>query len=213
MGTKGLFITIEGGDAAGKSTQARRLDRTFRNLNRTTLLISEPGGISLGKKIRKIVKFSSSPISPEAELLLFLASRAQLVREAIQPALSKGIIVICDRFADSTLAYQGFGRGLNLDKIRDFNQFASDGLQPNLTILLDVDPIKARGRRKAVLKDRFESLNQQGVENNSFYQKVREGYLYLAKEDPDRWLILDAGLPISELTNLIWDRITRSFAV
>ena len=207
MDTNGFFITFEGGDASGKSTQVRRLGRRLKNLGKPTILLSEPGGMPLGKKVRKIVKFSPSPISSEAELLLFLASRAQLVREIIQPALSDGKIVICDRFSDSTLAYQGFGRGIDLDLIRELDQFSTNGLTPNLTILLDLDPVLAKNRRKISLKDRFESLNYQSSEGNTFHQKIREGYLSLAKEDPDRWLVLDAALPISELTSLIWDRI------
>ena len=207
MGTNGFFITFEGGDASGKSTQVRRLGRKLKNLGKPYILLSEPGGISLGKKIRRIVKFSPSPISAEAELLLFLASRAQLVREVIQPALSNGKIVICDRFSDSTLAYQGFGRGIDLDLIRELDQFSTNGLKPNLSILLDLDPILAKNRRKVSLKDRFESLNYQSSGGNTFYQKLREGYLSLAKEDPDRWLVLDGELPISELTSLIWNRI------
>ncbi len=207
MGNNGFFITFEGGDASGKSTQVRRLGRTIKKLGRPTVLLSEPGGISLGKKIRRIVKFSPSPISAESELLLFLASRAQLVREAIQPALENGEIVICDRFSDSTLAYQGFGRGLDLDLIRQLNQFSTNGLSPDVTILLDLDPSLAKKRRKASMKDRFESLNYQSSEGTVFFQKVREGYLTLAREAPDRWLIFDGSLPVSELTSLIWAQI------
>ena len=207
MDINGFFITFEGGDASGKSTQVRRLGRRLKNLGKPTILLSEPGGMPLGKKIRRIVKFSPAPISSEAELLLFLASRAQLVREVIQPALSKGKIVICDRFSDSTLAYQGFGRGIDLDLIRELDQFSTNGLSPNLTILLDLDPVLAKNRRSISLKDRFESLNYQSSGDNEFYQKIREGYLSLAKEDPGRWLVLDGALPISELTSLIWNRI------
>lgn len=212
MRNDGLLITLEGGDAAGKSTQARRLLRKFRKLDLPALLVSEPGGVSLGLKIRRIVKFSQKPITPESELLLFLASRAQLVRESIHPALSRGSIVICDRFYDSTIVYQGYGRGLDIQTIRSLNSFATDGLQPNLTILLDVDPTLAKTRRQNETNDRFETLKQDQSQTNSFHQRVRLGYLELAAQEPIRWLVLDATLPVSHLTNAIWSRVSSLLA-
>ena len=184
-----LFITFEGGEGCGKSTQARALWRRLRQQNIPAILTHEPGGTALGYKIRRVLKGKGkSPISSEAELLLFVASRAQLVTEVIQPALREGKIVICDRFSYSTLVYQGYGRGLNLPAVEMVNSLATQNLQPDIVILLDLLPEQGLTRKRN-LKDRFE------LEELSFHRRVREGYFRLAAADPDRWLVIDATLP------------------
>ena len=144
----GFFITFEGGEGCGKSSQSRLLYRRLQKLAVPALLTHEPGVTDLGKKITRLLKWSQDiDISPLAELLLFNASRAQLVKEVIRPALEKGVIVICDRFADSTTAYQGYGRGLDLDTVKAVNRMATQGLVPDLTILLDM-PVEGGLARK-----------------------------------------------------------------
>jgi dTMP kinase len=174
------FITFEGIEGCGKSTQARRLAAALG-----ALLTFEPGATELGRRIRPLL-LEGGPIAPGAELLLFAADRAQHVAEVIRPALAAGKTVVCDRYLDSTLAYQGFGRGLGLDRIRALMETATGGLQPDATILLDcsVETGLARvGRRGA--GDRFET------EQKPFHEKVRQGFLTLAQAEPDRWVIVD----------------------
>jgi len=198
-----LFITFEGGEGCGKSTQARALWRRLRQQNIPAMLTHEPGGTALSNKIRNILKEKEgSPISSEAELLLFAASRAQLVTEVIQPALQEGKIVICDRFSYSTLVYQGYGRGLNLPTIEMVNNLATQKLQPDIVILLDL-PSEQGLARKRNLKDRFE------LEELSFHRRVREGYLKLAAAEPDRWLVIDATLPKSKISEIVWERVSQ----
>ena len=143
-----------------------------------------------------------SPISSEAELLLFAASRAQLVTEVIRPALREGKIVICDRFSYSTLVYQGYGRGLNLSTIEMVNSLAAQNLQPDVVILLDLPPEQGLARKRNI-KDRFE------MEDLSFHRRVREGYLKLAAADPDRWLVIDATLPKRKISEIIWEKVSQ----
>jgi dTMP kinase len=139
-------------------------------------------------------------LTPEAELLLFLAARAELVRNVIRPALAEGAVVICDRFSDSTYAYQGYGRGLDLDAVRGLDGWATDGLVPDLTVLLDL-PVELSRRRLGPENDAFER------ENDAFHERVRDGYIALAHEDPDRWLVLDATLETQTLANLIVEAV------
>ncbi len=201
-----LFITFEGGEGCGKSTQARALWRRLRQQNIPVMLTHEPGGTALGNEVRGILKSKGgSPISSEAELLLFAASRAQLVTEVIQPALQKGKIVICDRFSYSTLVYQGYGRGLNSPTIEMVNNLATQKLQPDIVILLDL-PSEQGLARKRNLKDRFE------LEELSFHRRVREGYLKLAAAEPDRWLVIDATLPKREISKIVWERVSQLLA-
>jgi len=198
----GLFITFEGGEGSGKSTQARLLLKKLEQQNIPAVLTHEPGGTALGNELRDAVKKSKAPISPQAELFLFAASRAQLVAEVIRPALEKGKVVICDRFMYSTLVYQGYGRGLDLTTIETINKLATGNLNPDLVILLDISPEQGLVRKRS-LKDRFER------EDLSFHRRVREGYLKMAAAEPDRWLVIDASLRKEKIAELIWDRVSQ----
>ncbi|MCK4387594.1 MAG: dTMP kinase [Dehalococcoidia bacterium] len=199
----GLFITFEGGEGCGKSTQARALWKNLRQRNIPAIITHEPGGTILGAEIRKSLKRKRErPISPEAELLLFAASRAQLITEVIRPALKEGKTVICDRFGYSTLAYQGYGRGLSLNIIEMVNSLATQNLKPDIVILLDL--LSEEGlARKQNLKDPFE------LEELSFHRRVREGYLRAAAAEPDRWLVIDASLPKRRIAKIIWGKLSQ----
>ncbi len=195
-----MFITLEGGEGCGKSTQAKVLYRRLRGKNLPVMLIHEPGGTALGEEIGKRLKGKRENIAPQAELLLFAASRAQLVAEVIQPALKEGKLVVGDRFIHSTIAYQGYGRRLNPAAVKTINRLAAQKVTPDLTILLDLPPQEGLARRGKRL-DRFES------EALSFHRRVREGYRQMAKEEPDRWLVIDAALPRREISQIIWKRV------
>ena len=199
-----LFITFEGGEGSGKSVQARALYRRLSKLAIPALLTQEPGGTPLGKKLRHWLKWTDDrDISPLTELLLFNASRAQLVTEIIRPNLENEITVICDRYADSTIAYQGYGRGLDLEIVRMINNAASQRLPPNLTILLDMPVEAGLARKRGKRHDRFEQ------EDITFHHRVREGYLKLAANEPKRWLIVDASQSKSKVTQTIWQRVSQ----
>jgi dTMP kinase len=199
---RAFFVTFEGGEGSGKSTQARLLKETLEQEGRSVLLLREPGGTSLGEEVRRLLLHRETPLSPQAELLLFLAARAQLVDNVIRPALERGDTVISDRFSDSTLSYQGFGRGLNLAEIRTLDMSATGGLTPDLTVLLDV-PVEVGRERNQANEDAFEQ------EDDAFHEVVRQGYLALAKEEPERWLVLDGRLPIDVLREQILGRFAR----
>ena len=197
-----LFITFEGGEGSGKSTQARLLLKRLEHENVPAVLTHEPGGTGLGGEIRKLLKRRhGSAISPWAELFLFAASRVQLVAELIRPALEDGYAVICDRFIHSTVAYQAHGRGLDLATVETINKLAIGDLRPDLTILLDLPPEQGLERRRR-LRDRFE------MEELSFHRRVRDGYRAMAAFDPDRWLVIDASLGTTEVADMIWHRVS-----
>ena len=199
-----LFITFEGGEGCGKSLQTKNLYRKLVNLALPVLLIHEPGGTPLGEKIRYLLKKSCDiPVAPLSELLLFNASRSQLVVDVILPALKDGKIVICDRFTDSTVAYQSFARGLDIKTVNSINAAASHGLKPDITFLLDVAPEVGLARKKAGANDRFEK------EALDFHRKVRDGFLKIAQEKPQRWVKIDASLSPKEVEKIIWDRVNR----
>ena len=203
--SKGLFIAFEGGDGSGKSTQVRLLSGRLRRRKVPVTLVREPGGTLLGDWLRRILKFSSIPLTPEAEVLLFNASRAQLVTQVIVPALEEGQAVVCDRFTDSTVAYQGYGRGIPLDQIEHVNAVATGGLRPHLTIFLDLPPEEGL-KRRSDMPDRFE----RGFEHQrvmDFHKRVHRGYLEMAWLEPERWFSLDAHLPPNKLARLIWERV------
>jgi dTMP kinase len=162
----------------------------------------EPGGTALGRRIRNLLKKQVDvAVSPEAELLLFNASRAQLVEEVILPALKEGLVVICDRFYDSSTAYQGFGRGLDINAVKSVNRFATKGLEPDLTILLDIPPADGLQRKSGGAEDRFER------ELTEFHRRVRRGYRRMAISEPGRWLVIDGRLLRKEIANRIWDKV------
>jgi len=198
-----LFITFEGGEGCGKSTQSRLLLEQLHQQNIPVVLTREPGGTALGNEIRRVLKREQGiPISPQAELFLFAASRAQLVADLIRPALREGKVVICDRFAHSTLVYQGYGRGLDLTTVEMVNNMATENLKPDLAILLNISPEQGLTRKRS-LRDRFE------LEDLSFHRRVREGYLKMAAAEPDRWLVIDAMLPKGEIAEIIWDKVSK----
>lgn len=199
----GLFITFEGGEGCGKSTQSRLLLKKLEQQNIPVVLTNELGGTALGNELRKALKRRrGSFISPQAELFLFAASRVQLLAELIRPALEEGKVVICDRFTYSTLVYQGHGRGLDLSAIEMVNNMATGNLNPDLIILLDISPEQGLARKRS-LKDRFE------LEDLSFHRRVREGYLKTAAAELDRWLVIDASLPKGKIAEIIWDRVSK----
>lgn len=198
-----LFITFEGGEGSGKSTQARALHQRLTRKGIPALLTHEPGGTPLGREVRRWLKGEKNnetgDVDPLAELLLFNASRAELVANVIQPALKSGITVICDRFYHSTIAYQGYGRGLSIDLIEAVNNIATGGLKPDLIIFLDL--LMEHGLSRKKIRDRFEQ------EEPEFHKRVRQGYLEMAKQEPQRWLVLDGSLPKKEIESLILERI------
>jgi dTMP kinase len=199
-----LFITFEGSEGCGKSTQAKALWRKLYHLGIPVELTHEPGGTALGNQLRHTLKKGhQDKISPLAELFLFAACRIQLVTEVIRPSLQQGKVVICDRFADSTTAYQGYGRGLDLETIKKINELATQEVKPNLTILLDIPTQKGLGRKPSATNDRFEA------EDIAFHNKVRDGYLKLAAEEPERWLVIDATLPRARIGKIIWHRVNQ----
>lgn len=206
----GVFITFEGSEGCGKSTQITRLAELFQKSHgasspREVLLLREPGGTGVGEQIRSILQYApeSVAMAPETELLLFAASRAQLVREIIRPALSRGAIVLCDRFFDSTTVYQGVARALNQEEVTWMNQFATGRTLPNITILLDLEV--AIGRKRMASRNANSSTMPDRIEQESevFFEAIRRGYLNLAEQEPDRIIVIDASGSADEVTEKI----------
>lgn len=207
------FITFEGGDGTGKTTQIRAVENYLRNRGRACLVTREPGGTALGKLIRTVLlEVGTDDIAPATELFLYLADRTQHVQEILLPAIQAGKIVLCDRFTDSTLAYQGYGRGIALDWLRGLNDRASKGLRPDMTLLFDcpvsVGLERTAGRRAqaaldAVAEDRFER------EKLDFHERVRGGFHELASAEPQRFRIIDAARSIGDVTEQIREIIDR----
>ena len=204
----GLFVSFEGGEACGKSTQIKRLMARLEKLGRQFLAVHEPGFTKIGLGIRELLLNAAvgKSMSYETELLLFAASRAQLVRETIRPALENGLVVLSDRFYDSTTVYQGIGRGLDLQFINALNKFVAEGCKPDRTILLDLDVTLSRKRqlrrvRPAGQPDRIEQLSDE------FFEKVRRGYLEIARAEPERVKVVDASGPEDQVAESIWSEI------
>jgi dTMP kinase len=192
-----LFITFEGPEGSGKTTQSRLLADWLRSQDADVLTTREPGGTRIGDAIRNLLLSpENTEMSPTAEILLFSAARAQHVAEVIAPHLAHGGIVLCDRFADSTLAYQGYGRRLGLDALRGITAFATAGLTPDLTVCLDL-PVGEGLRRKQ--SDGLVEWNRMEREQLAFHERVRQGYLALAAAEPARWVVLDATRPVAEI--------------
>ena len=190
---RGCFITFEGPEGAGKSTHLKRLADYLRGQGVAVLTTREPGGTKLGETVRGLLQFDAageSPV-PEAELLLFLASRAQIVNQVIRPALQAGTWVLCDRFCDSTFAYQGFGRGMDVARLRALNEFATSGLYPDRTLLLDIPQNESRARvvGRQGPADRFEQ------EQEAFHLRLAEGFRILARDEPRRFAVIDSSGP------------------
>lgn len=203
---RGLFVVFEGGDGAGKSTQVGRLVDALRAEGHDTLRTREPGGTPLGERVRELVLDPvHGPVDARAEALLFAAARAAHVAQLIRPALAAGRTVVCDRFADSSAAYQGAGRGLGLDRVAELNAWATAGLVPDLTVLLDVPAGTGRTRREArdgTAGDRLET------EPDAFHDANRAAFLELAGRAPERYLVLDATRPAGELAAAVRERLT-----
>ena len=207
-GRGGLFITLEGGEGAGKSVQSNALLQRLEERGVTAILTREPGGTPLGERLRDIILglagSGDQPLQPLTETLLFVAARAELVERVIAPAITRGDVVVCDRFADSTVAYQGFGRGVEAEVIERLNDIATGGLRPELIVLLDLPVEEGLARaRVAGTSDRFER------EEAAFHERVRAGYQTLAEREPDRWLVVDASQPPDAATESIWRRVER----
>lgn len=202
---RGLWITLEGGDGSGKTTQARLLQQWFEEQGRAVVRTREPGGTEVGRLLRDIVLHHRGEIGPRAEALLFAADRAHHVATVVRPALERGEVVIQDRYLDSSVAYQGAGRVLGADEVRRLSVWATEGALPELTVLLDIDPAAARARLDADDKpfDRLEA------ERSDFHTRVRAAYLELAAAEPERFLVLDATLPPEELAARIRARIAE----
>jgi len=183
-----MFITFEGPEGSGKSTQLPQLAQFLEEKGLSVVRTREPGGTKIGDQIREVlVRMDNIELHPRTEILLFLAARAQLVEELIIPSLQQGKIILCDRYGDSTLAYQGYGHGLDLDTLRAMLHFATGGLKPDLTILLDVDVMTGLKRKK--IKEEWNRLDAYEL---SFHERVRTGYHILAGQEPERWKIVDA---------------------
>lgn len=203
-----MFITFEGGEGSGKTTCIREAAAALRVQGYDVLLTREPGGTLLGDALRTLLldAKSQAPVSSRAELLLFCAARAQLVTEVLQPHLAKGGIVLCDRYADSTLAYQGYGRGLPLETLRRILAFATDGLWPQMTLYLDIAPEKGLQRRRRQEWDRLDSLEI------SFHQRVHDGYEALMAQEPSRWRRIDAALPLEQVCQSVIQTIQQGLS-
>jgi len=207
---RGKFITFEGPEGGGKSTHIRELAEQLRAEGRTVLVTREPGGTPLAEKIRGLVREElDDPPVTRSEVLLFLAARAQVVSQVIRPALARGEWVLCDRFADSTFAYQGYGRGIDVGLLRNFNDFATEGLTPDLTILLDVPLEVSRTRlaeRQAATAMAADRIEQAG---SMFHRRLREGFLELAHAEPKRFAVIDSSGDRAEVSAAVLAAVRR----
>lgn len=207
------FITLEGPEGSGKSTQIRLLGEYLEGRGWEVLATREPGGTRIGEQVRAILHdLGNVAMLPRAEALLYAASRAQLVGEVIRPALARGVVVLCDRYVESTLAYQGYGRGLDLTLLESITQFATEGLRADLVIYLDL-PVEVGLRRKLADRERepgeWTRMDEQEI---AFHDRVRRGYLAMAAMEPERWCVLDAQEPISALQGEIRNRVEALLA-
>lgn len=212
---RGLFITFEGGEGSGKSTQARLLAARLQGLGIPVVHTREPGGTSIAESVRRVLLHPKSRIAPMTELLLYEAARAQHLAEVVVPALLAGRVVICERYTDATEAYQGYGRGLPLGEIASLNKIATQGLTPSLTFLLDV-PVgrglsAARGLSKRLSRRTAKTSGGDRMEREPalFHQRVRRGYLALARREPRRFRVIPWGGSVAEVSGRIWAHVDR----
>jgi dTMP kinase len=201
--SRGLFVTLEGGDGSGKSTQASLLEQWLVEHGRTVVRTREPGGTPVGVEIREIVLHHRGDIAPRAEALLYAADRAHHVAEVVRPAIARGEVVVQDRFIDSSVAYQGAGRVLDPAEIRSISEWAAEGLAPDLTVLLDLPWEVARLRLDGA-RTRYDRLE---AETGEFHARVREAYLGLAEAEPERFVVVDATLPVDDIAARIRARV------
>ncbi|HAL56052.1 MAG TPA: dTMP kinase [Bacteroidetes bacterium] len=204
-----MFITFEGLDFSGKSTQVQLIVEKLGRENYNVLVLRDPGGTPIGERIRSILLDKElSDMADFAELFLFSASRSQLVKEVIRPALEGGMVVICDRFYDSTTAYQGWGRGLPIEDIKTINRAAADGLVPDVTLFIDI-PVPEIERRMNQQKSKADRMESSGI---AFYERVRQGYMQLANEET-RFLVVNGLQPVDDIHEAIWLRVQQHLAV
>jgi dTMP kinase len=201
----GRFITLEGGDGAGKTTQAELLSAWLGAAGRTVVRTREPGGTDLGVRIRQMVLHERGHIAPRAEALLYAADRAQHVETVVRPAIARGDVVLQDRYIDSSVAYQGVARGLGAEQVRSVSEWAADGLAPDLTILLDLDVTLGRARVAAARGDTFDRLESEAA---AFHESVRQAFLAMVDAEPARFLVVDAAAP----TDAVQDAVRRAVA-
>lgn len=199
----GLFVTFEGGEGSGKSTQLARLEERLRRAGFDPLVVREPGGTRLAESIRALLLDPDTPVSALTEALLMVAARSDLVATRLRPALEAGRVVLCDRYTDSTLAYQGGGRGLDAAMLASWNRAATGALVPDLTLLFDLDPELGLARRAAA----HGSANRIDLESETFHARVRERYLQLARAEPARFTVLEADRPPLELAERVWSAV------
>ncbi len=207
----GLFITLEGGEGSGKSTVAAELARRLEAEGHAVTLTEEPGGTELGRHFWTYLRGTVEPLSPLTELLLFEAARAQHVDRVIRPALDAGRVVVCDRFIDSSVAYQGYGRGLGSELVESLNEMATRGLRPDITLLLDV-PVETGLRRARSLEDGDGATkvpDSIGGEAASFHQRVRDGFLEIAEAAPGRLIVVDASRPLDDVIEACWHIVSE----
>lgn len=223
-----MLVVLEGGEGCGKSTQTRRLYRRLLEEGYSSLLVHEPGGTHVGEQIRRLLKSqrrrhsgsSSDAMSPLTELLLFAAARSEMVNTVLRPALEEGRVVLCDRFTPSTVAYQGYGRGISLETIGLANQLTTTGLEPDLVILLDMPPEDGLRRISVQASLNFDvaagpSSHRRDEEGSrrfeeeplSFHRNVRRAYLELAGAEPERWFVVDGTLPEEQIADITWHRV------
>lgn len=203
MSGSGLFITLEGGDGSGKTTQAELLGEWLAGQGRTVVRTREPGGTEVGVEVREIVLHHRGDIAPRAEALLYAADRAHHVATVVRPALERGEVVLQDRYIDSSVAYQGAGRVLDPEAVRGLSEWATEGLAPDLTVLLDLDAAAARGRLDEA-RTRYDRLEAEAAE---FHDRVRSAYLALAEAEPGRFLVVDAAQPVEAIALAIRERV------
>ena len=209
-----MFIAFEGPEGSGKSTQIALLAGWLRERGLAVLTTREPGGTAIGDRARAILlDHAASEMSPEAEVLLFSAARAQLVNEVIRPHLARGGVVLCDRFANSTMAYQGYGHGLPLDKLATITSFATGGLQPDVVAYLDIDVQAGLRRKQQHAQDDGGQWNRMEAKALAFHERVRAGYLAMAAADPARWLVVDAGQSVDGVQEFLRGRVAKMLAI
>jgi dTMP kinase len=205
-----LFITFEGPEGSGKTTQIKQLTEHLRGRGCDVLTVREPGGTSISEQIRAVLhSLSNREMQPRTEILLYCAARAQLVGQVIRPHLQSGGVVLCDRYADSTLAYQGYGRSLDLQTLRMILDFATGGLWPDLTFYLDID-VEAGLKRKKTGGDEWNRMDDLDIE---FYRRVRRGYLEMVAQDPARWVMVDAARDAEMIAREIRERVEKRLVI